>query len=373
MQYGILRFDEPKREVSRKIIHIDMDAFYASVEIRENPSLRGKPIVIARHPKDTYGRGVVTTASYEARKYGIRSAMPAQKAYELCPHAIFIPGRHSFYRQISEDIHEIFKRYTSLIERVSVDEAFLDVTDNHLGLSSATLLAQKIQHYIYEELKLTCSAGVSYNKFIAKLASDYRKPRGLTTIDPSQAQDFLWQLPIEEFYGVGKKTVERMYDLEIYNGKDLYQVSEYDLVQIFGKMGWSLYRKVRGIDDSPVINERDRKSCGKEHTFGRSLRQEEQVIQELRKLSKAVIQALKKHQSHGKTVVLKVRYDDFEMITKRKTFPNYIKEEEELFRVAQDIWDDVGNLERGVRLLGITLTGLDPILYENLKLPLWDT
>lgn len=373
MQYGILRFDEPKREVSRKIIHIDMDAFYASVEIREDPSLQGKPVVIARHPKDTYGRGVVTTASYEARKYGIHSAMPAQKAYELCPHAIFIPGRHSFYRQVSEDIYEIFKHYTHLIERVSVDEAFLDVTDNHLGLSSATLLAQKIQRHIYEKLKLTCSAGVSYNKFIAKLASDYQKPRGLTTIDPSQAQVFLWQLPIEEFYGVGKKTVERMYDLEIYNGKDLYQVSEYDLVQIFGKMGRSLYRKVRGIDDSPVVNGRDRKSCGKEHTFGRSLRREEQVIQELRKLSQAVMQALKKHQSHGKTVVLKVRYDDFETITKRKTFPNYIKEEEELFRVAQDIWEDMGDLERGVRLLGITLTGLDPILYENLKLPLWDT
>lgn len=372
VRYGILTFDEPERDTSRKILHIDMDAFYASVEIRENPELRGKPVIIARHPRESGGRGVVTTASYEARKYGVHSAMPAQKAYELCPQGIFIPAHFDLYREVSRQVREIFRKYTDIIEPLSLDEAYLDVTENKMDMKSATLIARKIQKEIWENLQLTCSAGVSYNKFIAKVASDFKKPSGITVIPPEDAHHFLMALPIEKFYGVGEKTVERMHELAIQTGADLYKKSELELIQEFGKMGYSLYRKVRGIDDTPVSPVRDRKSVGKENTFDVLMKSDEEVVQELRKLSSAVIAALKKNQKHGKTVVLKVRYEDFETRTRRKTFPNYIKDDTQLFTIAQDIWDEIGMLEKGIRLLGITITALDPLLYENIELPLWE-
>lgn len=371
MKFGLLEFNEPQNDTDRKIIHIDMDAFYASVEIRENPSLAGKPVIIARHPKENASRGVVATASYEARKYGVHSAMSAVKAYELCPEGIFVPGNFPLYREISNQIHDIFRRYTDIFQPVSLDEAYLDVTDNKIGIPSATIIAKKIQRDIYKETKLTCSAGASYNKFLAKLASDYDKPSGITIIDPDNARDFLMKLPIEEFHGVGEKTVEKMHKLGIYNGQDLYNIDEYELVKKFGKMGISLYRKVRGIDNSPVNRERDRKSLGKERTFEENLTTDEEVIQQLRQMSYKVFSLLKDHQIHGKTVVLKMRYDDFETITKRKTFPNYIQDQEELFNIVYDIWLDGGEISREVRLLGVTVTSLDPLLYENIPLQLW--
>lgn len=372
MQYGILRFDEPKRDVSKKIIHIDMDAFYASVEIRENPSLKGKPVIIARHPKENGGRGVVATASYEARKYGVHSAMSAQKALELCPEGIFVPANFTLYQEISAHIRSIFSRYTDMIQPLSLDEAYLDVTENKANIKSATIIAHRIQKEIYEETKLTCSAGVSYNKFLAKVASDFKKPSGITVIPPEDALSFLMELPIEDFYGVGKKSVERMHELNIYAGKDLYEKSEFELVELFGKFGHSLYRKVRGIDDSLVKSERNRKSVGKESTFLEDLKTEEEVTQALRILANKVYESLKRNQKHGKTVVLKIRYGDFDTQTRRRTFPNYINDPEELFTVAMDIWDEEGELNRGVRLLGITVTTLDPLLYENIPLPLWE-
>lgn len=253
LQYGILRFEEPKRDTSRKIIHIDMDAFYASVEIRENPSLADKPVVISRHPRETGGRGVVTTANYIARQYGIHSAMSSAKAFELCPHATFVPPNFELYRDTSKQIHKVFHEYTDLIQPISLDEAFLDVTENKKDIPSATIIAKQIQRKIYAKTKLTCSAGVSYNKFIAKIASDFQKPHGITVVEPDQAHDFLMQLPIKKFFGVGKKTVEKMEEMEIYTGEDLYQQSEYDLAQAFGKMGHSLYRRVRGIDRKSVV------------------------------------------------------------------------------------------------------------------------
>lgn len=371
MKYGLLTFKEPERDISKKIVHIDMDAFYAAVEIRDNPDLKGKPVIIARHPKDTHGRGVVTTANYEARKFGVHSAMSAQKAYELCPQGIFVPGRHEVYREVSAQIHEIYRRYTPLIEPVSLDEAYLDVTENKLDINSGTIIAKMIQQDIYRELGLTCSAGVSYNKFIAKLASDYQKPAGFTCIEPEQALEFLHQMPIKEYHGVGIKTQERMKELEISTGADLYEWSEYDLVQEFGKMGRSLYRKVRGIHDTPVRPYRPRKSIGKEHTFGAPLRQVEQVEMELRSLAESVTRATKKHQQHGKTVVLKVRSEDYETITKRKTFPFYIEDEFQLYQMARDIWEEVGELDKGIRLLGITITSLDSKQFENIRLDLW--
>lgn len=371
MQYGILTFDEPKRDTSRKIIHVDMDAFYASVEVRENPSLKGKPVIIARHPKDNGGRGVVATASYEARKFGVHSAMSAQKAFELCPNGIFVPANFSLYREISSYIRGIFARYTDLIQPLSLDEAYLDVTENKQNKKSATLIAHEIQKQIYEETQLTCSAGVSYNKFLAKLASDFKKPSGITVVPPEDAQEFLFDLPIEDFYGVGKKSVEGMHEWGIYKGKDLYEKSEFELVQRFGKFGHSLYRKVRGIDNSPVKVERDRKSVGKESTFQEDLKTEEEVTQALRLLANKVYESLKRNQKHGKTVVLKIRYGDFDTQTRRRTFPNYVSHPEELFAIAMGIWEEEGDLSRGVRLLGVTVTTLDPLLYENIPLPLW--
>lgn len=358
-------------DTTRKIIHIDMDAFFASVEERDDPELAKHPLVIARHPSDTGGRGVVTTANYLARQYGIHSAMSAQKAFELCPQAIFKPGNHQKYREVSQQVREIFQRYTDIIEPVSIDEAYLDVTQNKINCPSAIKIARMIQRDIWQETHLTCSAGVSYNKFLAKLSSDYHKPRGLTVVMPEDAVTFLKQLPIEKFHGIGKKTVPRMHELGIYTGADLYEISEMALIRAFGKMGYSLYRKVRGIHDSPVSVTRERKSVGKEHTYGNPLTTEEQVVSQLRSIAEEVAEALKRTQKHGKTVVLKVRYTDYSTITKRVTLPVYVHKKEQLFSEASLIWEEVLGLEKGIRLLGITVTNLDPLTYENIVLPLW--
>ncbi|WP_051912507.1 DNA polymerase IV [Carnobacterium funditum] len=372
MEIGVVRFDEPSKDTSRKIIHIDMDAFFASVEERDHPELKGQPIIIAKHPNLTKGKGVVATANYVARTYGVHSAMSAQKAYELCPKGVFISGNYERYREISAKIREIFLNYTDIIEPLSLDEAYLDVTENKKEMKSATFIAQSIQKDVWDSVRLTCSAGVSYNKFIAKLASDFKKPAGVTVVTPDEALTFLRNLPIEKFYGVGKKTVERMHDSGIFNGEDLYQKNEMDLIRSFGKMGYSLYRKVRGIDDSPVRISRERKSVGRENTYNKNLVTENEIIAELRFLSNKVQHSLRKEQKHGKTIVLKVRYSDFETVTKRHTLPHYIKDAEEIFFHAQNIWDEIGQLKKGIRLLGITVTTLDPLTFENIVLPLWE-
>lgn len=361
-----------KNDTSRKIIHIDMDAFFASVEERDDPELAKHPLVIARHPSDTGGKGVVTTANYKARQFGIHSAMSAQKAYELCPEAIFKPGDHEKYRRVSDQVREIFARYTDVIEPVSIDEAYLDVTKNKLAHISAIKVARMIQQDIWHEVQLTCSAGVSYNKFLAKLASDYQKPRGMTVITPAEAVDFLKALPIEKFHGVGKKTVPKMNELGIFTGAELYEQSEMTLIQEFGKMGYSLYRKVRGIHDGPVKPSRERKSVGKEHTYGKPLATDDEVLTQLRQLAEKVEGALRRVQRHGKTVVVKIRYADYTTVTKRVTLPYYLRTKEELFFQAKQIWEEVGGIEKGIRLLGVTLTNLDPIAYENIILPLFE-
>lgn len=370
MKYGLLLFDEPKRDTSRKIIHIDMDAFYASVEVRENPKLKNKPVIIARHPRETGGRGVVATANYEARTFGIHSAMSAQKAYELCPHGAFVKPNFDLYRSTSQSMHEIFKRYTDSIQPLSLDEAYLDVSHNKIGQKSATIIAERIRSDIKKELNLTCSAGVSYNKFLAKIASDFNKPDGITVIPPDKAHAFLMALSIEKFHGVGAKSVEKMHKLDIYNGQDLYEIEELELVKQFGKMGHSLYRRVRGIDDSEVKNDREPKSIGKESTFSDNLTTENDVIKALRVLAQKVMFNLKRKQKHGKIVVLKIRDENFETITRRRSFPDYIKNEDELFQIALSIWEEE-NTQTGVRLLGITVTGLESVIYETIPLPLW--
>lgn len=359
-----------KNDTSRKIIHIDMDAFFASVEERDDPELAKHPLVIARHPSDTGGRGVVTTANYLARQYGIHSAMSAQKAFELCPHAIFKPGDYEKYREISQQVRAIFRKHTDIFEPVSIDEAYLDVTENKEGYLSAIKVARLIQKEVWQEVRLTCSAGVSYNKFLAKLASDYQKPRGITVITPDEAVDFLKAMPIEKFHGIGKKTVPKMHELGIFTGAELYAKSEIFLIQNFGKMGYSLYRKVRGIHDSPVSVTRERKSVGKENTYGTPLQTEQEVLTQLRQLAEKVNLSLARVQKHGTTIVLKVRYSDYSTITKRRTLPRYVTKEE-LFSEASLIWEEIGGLEKGIRLLGITVTNLDPLTYETLPLPLW--
>lgn len=368
IEYGILKFREPKRETNRKIIHLDMDAFYASVEIRENPSLAGKPVIIGRHPRESGGRGVVATASYEARKFGVHSAMSSKEALELCPEGIFVPANFSLYREISQEIHGIFRRYTDVYQPLSLDEAYLDVTENKKNIESSTFIARSIQQAILKELKLTSSAGVSYNKFLAKIASDYKKPAGLTYVSPNRAHDFIMNLSISDFPGVGEKTLEKMHDFGIYTGQDLYEKKELELVERFGKLGHRLFKRVRGIDNRPVETEREPKSIGKERTFQENITRDEEALKFLSYISTEVFKATKKKEMHGKTVVLKVRYSDFTTYTRRKTMLNYIENQEELYNNVYSLWREIEGVEEGIRLLGVTMTNLDPIDYENIPL-----
>lgn len=363
-----------ENDTSRKIIHIDMDAFYASIEEREQPDLRQKPLVIARNPSDTGGKGVVTTANYVARQYGVHSAMSAQKAAELIPNhqAVFKAPNFPLYQSVSEQIHTIFHTVTDKIEPIAFDEAYLDVTENKLGLAHTIDVVAYIQKEILKETQLVSSAGISYNKFLAKMASDYRKPAGRTLVLPEQAIAFLSRLPIEKFRGVGKKTAPRMQELGILTGADLLEQSEMMLMQNFGKLGYGLYRHVRGIDNRPVAYQRERKSIGNENTYGQPLISEEQVQVELKKLAIELERRLRKNQKHGLTVVLKVRNRQFETMTKRKTFNEYVGKAAELEAIAWKIWQTIGHAEDGVRLLGITVTNLAPQTFENITLPLYD-
>ena len=346
-------------DTSRKIIHIDMDAFFAAIEVRDHPDLKGKPVIIARDPRQSGGRGVVSTCSYEARAFGVHSAMSSKEAYERCPQAIFISGNYEKYQEVGRQVRAIFHRYTDLVEPLSIDEAYLDVTENKLGIPSAVKIAKLIQYDIWQELQLTASAGVSYNKFLAKIASDMEKPHGLTVILPEQAQDILSRLPIEKFYGVGKKSVEKLHDLGIYTGADLLQVSEMTLIDHFGRFGYDLYRRARGISNSPVKPHRVRKSIGKERTYGKLLYRLEDVQKELAILAQKVVVSLNKHHKIGKTIVVKIRYADFTTLTKRRTLEIPTDDAAVILRTAEEIFDAVGDLSRGVRLLGLTVTNLE--------------
>lgn len=357
-------------DTSRKIIHIDMDAFYASVEERDHPEIKGKPVVVGPDPRCNGGHGVVATANYQARSFGIHSAMSTREALKRCPNLIFCPVNKEYYQQVSHQIHQIFRRYTDIIEPVALDEAYLDVTTNKIHAKSAIRIARLIQHDIWNELHLTCSAGVSYNKFLAKLASDYQKPAGLTYVLPDEAIDFLSALPIEKFKGVGRKTVPRMHELGIYRGSDLLKWSEMDLIQQFGKMGYELYRKVRGIHNEPVKAQKKCKSIGTEKTFHDRIVTEEQLIVILRKQAIRVAKTLDEKQQHAKTIVLKIRYGDFTTITKRQTFDYYIHQADELFDAAIQIWNEIDDFRDGIRLLGITTTNLESRNFEPIKLPL---
>ncbi|BBA91868.1 DNA polymerase IV [Streptococcus ruminantium] len=343
-------------DLSRKIIHVDMDAFFAAIEVRDHPDLKGKPVVIGADPRLSGGRGVVSTCNYEARAFGIHSAMSSKEAYERCPQAIFISGNYEKYQEVGGQVRDIFYRYTDLVEPMSIDEAYLDVTDNKLGIRSAVKIAKLIQYDIWNELHLTASAGVSYNKFLAKIASDMKKPHGLTLILPEEAVSVLAALPVEKFHGVGKKTVERLHAMEVYTGADLLKLPEMELIDRFGRFGYDLYRRARGISNAPVRVNRVRKSIGKEKTYRKLLYREEDAQKELASLCQRVVASLVRNGKKGKTIVLKIRYGDFSTLTKRHSLEDATDQMEVIEHQIRQLFEEVGQAERGIRLLGVTVT-----------------
>lgn len=338
----------------RKIIHIDMDAFYASIEQRDHQDYAGKAIAVGGSPE---GRGgVVATASYEARKYGVRSAMPARQAQQLCPHLIFIRPRFEVYKEVSRQIREIFARYTDLIEPLSLDEAYLDVTTDKAGIGSAIEVADRIRKAIREELKLTASAGVSVNKFVAKIASDINKPDGLTFIGPSRIESFMENLPVEKFFGVGKVTATKMKAVGLHNGADLKKLSEGELIRHFGKSGAFFYKIVRGIDEREVQPHRETKSVGAEDTFPYDLTSVEDMHDELLKITQSVYKRLLRKGLKGRTLTLKIRYHDFRQVTRSHSFTDGIDERELIYKTACDLLEATDPHNAKVRLLGLSLS-----------------
>jgi len=339
---------------NRKIIHIDMDAFYASVEQMDHPELMGKPIAVG----GSENRGVVAAASYEARKFGVRSAISGVLAKKNCPDLIFVKPRFDRYKEISNKIHKIFHDYTDLVEPLSLDEAYLDVTHNKKGNPSATLLAQEIRMRILNEVGLTASAGISVNKFVAKIASDYNKPNGQKTVNPEEVLSFLETLPIRKFYGVGKVTTEKMYQLGIFTGLELKSKSIEFLEKHFGKSGAFYYHVVRGIHNSEVKPNRITKSVAAEHTFDTNLSSEIFMLEQLEKIAANLERRLKKHNIAGKTVTLKIKYSDFTQQTRSKTVPYFIADKGLIIENVKELLYQE-RMKDSVRLLGISLSNLN--------------
>ncbi len=339
---------------NRKIIHVDMDAFYASVEQMDNPSLRGKPIAVG----GSENRGVVAAASYEARKFGVRSAISGVLAKKNCPELIFVKPRFDRYKEISRKIQKIFLEYTDLVEPLSLDEAYLDVTINKKGNPSASLLAQEIRQRIFNEIGLTASAGISVNKFVAKIASDYNKPNGQKTVNPDEVVSFLEELPIRKFYGVGKVTTEKMYQLGIFSGLELKSKSLEFLEKHFGKSGSFYYNVVRGIHNSEVKSDRITKSVAAEHTFDVNLSSEIFMIEKLDVIAVALEKRLKKHHVAGKTITLKIKYSDFTQQTRSKTLPYFISDKALILEIVKELLYQE-RMKDSVRLLGISLSNLN--------------
>jgi len=339
---------------SRKIIHIDMDAFYASVEQRDNPELRGKPVAVG----GSQARGVVAAASYEARKFGVHSAMPSVTAKRKCPELIFVKPRFDTYKAISLQIREIFAEYTPTIEPLSLDEAYLDVTENLKGMASATQIAAEIRERIRTETSLTASAGVSYNKFLAKLASDHRKPDGLFVITPEMGPVFVETLPVRKFHGVGPATARRMEQLGIKSGLDLRAPTLAFLQQHFGKVGSYYYWAARGIDERPVRADRVRKSVGAENTFPADLVAYEEARDALHEIIDKVWEYCLRSAIRGRTVTLKVKFANFQQITRSRTALTPLSTQSELEQLGTALLEPLFPAKRGIRLLGITMSSL---------------
>jgi DNA polymerase-4 len=338
----------------RKIIHIDMDAFYASVEQRDNHQLRGKPVAVGGSRQ----RGVVAAASYEARQFGVRSAMASSIAIRKCPELIFVKPRFDVYKAVSAHIRAIFEQFTQLIEPLSLDEAYLDVTQALDNQTTATQIAQAIKEQIKRETELTASAGVSYNKFLAKLASDYRKPDGLFVIKPHQGLAFVESLKVGQFHGIGRVTAEKMNQLGIFTGLDLRGQSEAFLTRHFGKVGHHYYSIARAIDERPVTPNRVRKSVGSETTFEEDLQEYPIMAEALTPLVESVWRYCERTGVLGRTVTLKVKYADFNQITRSRSLVNWVTEKGVLNRIALELLESVFPLSQGVRLLGVSLSSL---------------
>jgi len=347
-----------------------MDAFYASVEQRDNPDLRGKPIAVGGSSE----RGVVAAASYEARKYGVKSAMPSKIAARKCPDLIFVKSRFDAYKAVSQQIRNIFYDYTDLVEPLSLDEAYLDVTTNKKQMPSATMIAEEIRKRIKEETDLTASAGISINKFLAKTASDVNKPDGFFLIAPDDAEAFVEKLPIERFFGIGKVTAERMHKMGINTGYDLKQWTEYSLIDRFGKSGRYYYRIARAIDNREVNPNRIRKSLGAENTFSTDIQTQEEILRELNKINLTLKERIERSKTKGKTLTLKVKYTDFQQITRSKTVDYWIDTASKVEELYPELVDHI-SLDKGIRLLGLTLSNLNHDLvkedsHQNIQLTL---
>lgn len=342
-----------------KILHIDLDAFYASVEEMDNPKLKGKPIIVG----GASNHGVVTTASYEARKYGVHSAMPAFIAKKLCPHGIFLPVRMNRYKEVSRQVFSIYYEFTDLVEPVSIDEAYLDISS--LNMDSKDI-ANEIKRRIFEDVGLTISVGISYNKFLAKLASDWNKPNGMKIISHDMVPEILLALNVKKVHGIGPKSAERLNNIGIYTIEDLMGLSEEFLVDFFGKHGNEIYNRIRGIDNRPIDTERERKSLGTETTFDEDTDDKEILRSYLYEFSLDIESGLDKDNISGKTVTLKLKSEDFKLMTRSKTLTHYINSADDIFEIATCLLDEIV-LTKKVRLVGVTISNLSPADMEQLS------
>ncbi len=346
----------------RKIIHIDMDCFYAAVEMRDDPTLQNVPIAVGGSSSQ---RGVISTANYHARKFGVHSAMPTAQALKLCPHLKLLPGRMSVYKEVSQQIRAIFERYTSIIEPLSLDEAYLDVTDSHHCHGSATLIAQQIRRDIFNELNLTASAGIAPIKFLAKIASDFNKPNGQFVITPDQIPEFIRQLPLSKIPGVGKVTAKRLEELGLNTCEDVQRYDLAELLRRFGKFGRALWERSQGIDEREVCTDRQRKSVGVERTFAEDIHDWESCLVILEKLYDELELRLKRVQPdlHIARQGVKLKFHDFQQTTQEHVWSQLDKND--LFNVARQVWQERRN-GRGVRLIGLHVTLIDPQVERQL-------
>jgi DNA polymerase IV len=345
-----------------------MDAFFASVEQLDNPELRGKPVAVGGSGE----RSVVAAASYEARKFGVRSAMSSVIARRLCPDLIFVKHNFSRYNEVSSIVFGIFKDYTDIIEPLSIDEAFLDVTNDKKNIGSATVIAKRIRAEIKQKTGITASAGISVNKFLAKIASDINKPDGLFLIKPDEAQKFIDNLPVEKFYGIGKVTALRMHKLGIHKGSDLKNWDQVSLVRNFGKAGLFFFNIVRGIDDRPVEPDQERKSVGTELTYEKDLTTSFEIIAELYKLEKELMERLEQSETSGRTLTLKIKFSDFRQITRSRTVQHYIRDFETLHREVTILRKSIKLENPRIRLLGVSITNLELDDCDDRQLYLFD-
>lgn len=356
------RRDIERKEVIRKIIHVDMDAYFAAIEQRDFPELRGKPVIVGGAVGE---RGVVSTCSYEARKYGVHSAMPATIAHKLCPNGIFVRPRFEAYKEATDKIFSIFREYSDLVQPISLDEAYIDVTTNKMGIPSATMIAQEIRARIKQELNLTASAGVSYNKFLAKIASDFNKPDGLCVILPKDAIKVLSSLPIGKFHGIGKSTEAHLKKHQIYTGADLLKKELSWLIDNFGKIGYLYYYLVRGVDNREVSTGHIRKSIGKESTFRIDVDDLGQLFQHLERIISRLVEKINKEEIEIKTITMKLRYDNFETLTRGKTLTAYTADFRDILKECRRILIDTYDTNRKVRLLGVSFTTLKHLNFQT--------